>query len=136
MERDPATLVAMGCRWIAADPERWGRLLDLMEWASAQRPHARLMRGDIYNYAMQRGMDVTLCNEFRRDNSLWSTLSRYAIMCRPMLAEVIRPRDSGIDGVDLVAAWEAIVGDPSCLVLDNWREACRQASPSKAGCPA
>ena len=137
MDRDPHVLAMNACRWIKADPERWGRLVDLCEWFHATHPGRRLRRGDLWVYAQQRGMSVTLCEEFRFDNSLWSVLSRYAIMCRPHLAEAIRPRESGIDTVRLRDVWELLVGDPSCLVLDDWRKAaCKQASPSKAGCPA
>ncbi len=137
MDRDPHVLAMNACRWIKADPERWGRLVDLCEWFRSTNPGRRLRRGDLWVYAQQRGMSVTLCEEFRFDNSLWSVLSRYAIMCRPHLAEAIRPRESGIDTVRLRDVWELLVGDPSCLVLDDWRKAaCKQASPSKAGCPA
>lgn len=123
MAREPAELAAYACRWIAADPDRWGRLLDLCEWAQATHPGRRIRRGDIWVYAQQRGMSVTLREEFRFDNSLWSVLSRYAIMCRPGLAGAIRPRLSGIDTVDLRAAWALAVGDPSCLAIDDWRKA-------------
>ena len=137
MDRDPHVLAMNACRWIKADPERWGRLVDLCEWFRSTHPGRRLRRGDLWVYAQQRGMSVTLCEEFRFDNSLWSVLSRYAIMCRPHLAEAIRPRESGIDTVRLRDVWELLVGDPSCLVLDDWRKAaCKQASPSKVGCPA
>ena len=137
MDRDPHVLAMNACRWIKADPERWGRLVDLCEWFRSTHPGRRLRRGDLWVYAQQRGMSVTLCEEFRFDNSLWSVLSRYAIMCRPHLAEAIRPRESGIDTVCLRDVWELLVGDPSCLVLDDWRKAaCKQASPSKVGCPA
>ena len=137
MDRDPHVLAMNACRWIKADPERWGRLVDLCEWFRSTHPGRRLRRGDLWVYAQQRGMSVTLCEEFRFDNSLWSVLSRYAIMCRPHLAEAIRPRESGSDTVRLRDVWELLVGDPSCLVLDDWRKAaCKQASPSKVGCPA
>ena len=137
MDRDPHVLAMNACRWIKADPERWGRLVDLCEWFRSTHPGRRLRRGDLWVYAQQRGMSVTLCEEFSFDNSLWSVLSRYAIMCRPHLAEAIRPRESGIDTVRLRDVWELLVGDPSCLVLDDWRKAaCKQASPSKVGCPA
>lgn len=136
-DRDPRELAANACRWIRADPGRWGRLLDLCEWFRDTHPGRRLRRGDLWVYAQQRGMSVTLCEEFRFDNSLWSVLSRYAIMCSPRLAEAIRPRESAIDGLHLRAVWALLVGDPSCLVIDDWRRAaCRQASPSRAGCQA
>lgn len=121
--RDPHVLAMTACRWIKADPERWGRLLGLCEWFVATHPGRRLRRGDLWVYAQQRGMSVTLCEEFRFDNSLWSVLSRYAIMSRPHLAAAIRPRESGIDSVHLRAMWALVVGDPSCLVLDDWRQA-------------
>jgi len=138
MDRDPHVLAANACRWVKADPDRWGRLLDLCEWFLDAHPGRRLRRGDLWVYAQQRGMSVTLCEEFRFDNSLWSVLSRYAIMCRPRLAEAIRPRESGVDTVRLRAVWSLVVGDPSCLVIDDWRMAAcgAQASPSRAGCPA
>ena len=120
-ERDPQVLAAKACRWIRADPERWGRLVELCEWFRDMHPGRRLRRGDLWVYAQQRGMSVTLCEEFRFDNSLWSVLSRYAIMCRPHLADAIKPRESGIDSVHLRAVWALVVGDPSCLVLDDWR---------------
>ncbi len=123
-------LAKAGCRWIKADPERWGRLLDLCEWFTQAHPGRRIRRGDLWVYAQQRGMSVTLCEEYRFDNSLWSVLSRYAIMCRPHLAEAIRPRESGIDSISLGSLWALLIGDPSCLVIDDWRQAaCRQPTP-------
>jgi hypothetical protein len=121
--RDPHVLVMNACRWVKADPERWGRLVELCEWFAAMHPGRRLRRGDLWVYAQQKGMSVTLCEEFRFDNSLWSVLSRYAIMCRPKLAAAIRPRASGVDSVHLRAVWALVVGDPSCLVLEDWRQA-------------
>ena len=122
-DRDPYILAMNACKWIRESPERWGRLLDLCEWFRDMHPGRRLRRGDLWVYAQQRGMSVTLCEEFRFDNSLWSVLSRYAIMCRPHLAEAIRPRESAIDGLHLRAIWALRVGDPSCLVIDDWRQA-------------
>lgn len=121
--RDPKVLVINGCRWVSADPERWERLLDLCEWFRYHHPGRRIRRGDLWVYAQQRGMSVTLCNEFRFDNSLWSVLSRYAIMLRPHLAEIIRPRESGIDTTDMRGIWAIYVGDPSCFEVGDWRQA-------------
>lgn len=136
MERDPHVLALNACRWIRANEGRWWRLIGLCEWFVSMSPGRRLRRGDLWVYAQQRGMSVTLCEEFRFDNSLWSVLSRYAIMCRPHLSEAIRPRESGIDSVRLRSVWALAVGDPSCFAVDDWRQAgCRQASPSTGACP-
>lgn len=136
-ERDPEEIARMACRWIATSHARWWQLVDLCKWSAARHPRWRIRRGDVWARAQERGWDVSTCRQFRFDNTLWAPLSRYAIMCSPRLALHIRPRSSPLDEVDLRAVWEAVVGDSSCLVLDDWRDAeCRQASPSRAGCPA
>ncbi len=123
VERDPYVLVLNACRWIRADKDRWWRLVELCEWYAATHPNSRMRRGDVFNSAEQRGMSVTLCRQFRFDNSLWSVLSRYAIMCRPDLARTLRPRRCGIDSVHLRSVWVLMVGDPSCLAIDDWSDA-------------
>ena len=119
----PYAIAIKACRWVARNPEGWRNLLSLCESFHRVRPAERLRRGDLYNYAQQMGMSVTLCNEFRFDNNLWSALSRYAIMCSPHLSEVIHPRSSELDQIDMRAVWAVSVGEPSCFQISDWREA-------------
>ncbi|MBR3384952.1 MAG: hypothetical protein IKG69_07100 [Atopobiaceae bacterium] len=100
MEQGPYNIAMKACRWVRRNPEAWERLLGLCEWFDHVRPSSRLRRGDLYNYAQQLGMSVTLCKEFRFDNNLWSALSRYVLMCRPNLSGIIHPRSSALDSID------------------------------------
>ena len=122
----PYAIARNACRWVRRNPESWLSLLALCESFGCVRPYgptARLRRGDLYNYAQQVGLSVTLCKEFRFDNNMWSALSRYAIMCRPHLSEVIRPRSCELDGIDMAEVWAVCVGDPSCFAVKDWRQA-------------
>ena len=122
----PYAIAMKACRWVRRHPEGWKGLLDLCESFHGVRPYgpsARLRRGDLYNYAQQVGLSVTLCNEFRFDNNMWSALSRYAIMCSPHLSEVIHPRSCELDQIDMRAVWAVCVGEPSCFQVADWREA-------------
>ena len=58
----------------------------------------------------------------RVDNNMWSALSRYAIMCRPHLAEVIHPRKCDLDTIDLASVWSVCVGDPLPFAVTDWRQ--------------
>ena len=119
----PYAIAVKACRWVARHPEGWRGLLELCESFHRVRPSDRLRRGDLYNYAQQAGLSVTLCKEFRFDNNMWSALSRYAIMCRPHLSEVIHPRSSELDLIDMRDVWAVCVGEPSCFAVGDWRQA-------------
>ena len=120
----PAQRVSAAAAWIAEDyPRKWLRLVNLCEWAMDQG-WPRIRRGDLYLLAGQRGMDVTLCREFRFDNNLWAALSRYLIMFRPSLARVIFPRAvPGLDAADFVGPWRRHVSGRTFLYGDTWQEA-------------
>lgn len=120
----PYAIAEKACRWVAKHPDSWEHLLELCEWFNNVRPAGpidRLRRGDIYNYAQQMGLSVTLCKEFKFDNNLWSALSRYAIMQRPHLRGVIKPRASELDAIDMRGVWAVVVGPPTCFAVDDWR---------------
>lgn len=124
----PYAIALKACRWVTRRPEAWERLLALCEWYDRTRPAGtrRLRRGDLYNYAQQMGMSVTLSRQYRFDNNMWSALSRYAIMCRPHLAGVIRPRSCELDAIDMAdmaEVWAVCVGDLSCFQVLDWRQA-------------
>ena len=78
--------------------------------------------------ASQQGMDVSLCREFRMDNNLWSVLSRYLIMFRPALGEVIFPRSTPEldEGIDFEALWHRDVAASTFFRAPDWRAAKRQ----------
>lgn len=124
----PYTIAMKACRWVARHPESWDGLLSLCESYHRMRPGPILRRGDVYNYAQQVGLSVTLCKEFRFDNNMWSALSRYAIMCRPHLAEVIHPRKCDLDTIDLASVWAVCVGGPLPFAVMDWRQ--REAVPA------
>lgn len=122
----PYAIARKACQWVRRNPDAWKSLLSLCESFHHRRPYgpsARLRCGDLYNYAQQVGMSVTLCKEFRFDNNMWSALSRYAIMCRPHLSEVIHPRSCELDGIDMAEVWAVCVGAPLPFVLPDWRMA-------------
>ena len=122
----PYAIAAKACRWVRRNPDSWVSLLALGESYHETRPHGalvRLRRGDLYNYARQVGLSVTLSREFRFDNNMWSALSRYAIMCSPHLAEVIRPRSCELDEIPMAEVWDMCVGGPSPFAVSDWRQA-------------
>lgn len=123
MEQGPYNIAMKACRWVRRNPEAWERLLGLCEWFDHVRPSSRLRRGDLYNYAQQLGMSVTLCKEFRFDNNLWSALSRYVLMCRPNLSGIIHPRSSALDSIDMAEVWSVCVGGPLPFAVMDWRQA-------------
>lgn len=119
----PYAIARKACHWVRRNPEAWERLVGLCEWFHHVRPANRLRRGDLFNYAQQMGMSVTLCKEFRFDNNMWSALSRYVLMCRPHLSEVIHPRSCELDGIDMASVWAVCVGAPLPFAVMDWREA-------------
>lgn len=103
-------LVAKACRWVAANPGTWGRLRGICRRLMAEG--RVIQRDNVYTLACQSGLDVSEASEFRRDHNLWSVLSRYMVMLSPPMLAAIGFRVSAVDDVDLVATWEAVVGDP------------------------
>lgn len=126
--RTPAKRVEEGCAWIAKDyPKKWLRLVDLCEWAKSQG-WPRIRRGDLYVLAAQKGLDITLCREFRFDNNLWSVLSRYLLMFRPELASVIFPKTADIDkdAINYEDIWHDTVARNTFFPARTWQDAAKQ----------
>lgn len=126
--RTPAKRVEEGCAWIAKDyPKKWLRLVDLCEWAKSQG-WPRIRRGDLYVLAAQKGLDITLCQEFRFDNNLWSILSRYLLMFRPELATVIFPKTADIDkdAINYEDIWHDTVARNTFFPARTWQDAAKQ----------
>lgn len=82
-----------------------------------------VQRGDIYQIARNRGLSVSDVNELRRDNSLWSVLTRYMVMLRPCLSQALRFRRCGIDDIDLVEKWHRYVNPNTYFFAKGWRDA-------------
>lgn len=102
-------MVAKACRWVRKNPEKWGKLKDFCGYLMEEGD--LIQRGNVYELARRYGMDVRLASEFRRDHNLWSVLTRYMVMERPMLLSAISFRETPIDNVPLVEFWHDIVGD-------------------------
>lgn len=68
--------------------------------------YQRIMRSEIYTLARQRGWDITLCEQLKRDHNMWSTLSRLIIMQEPLCARVLVTAKSKVDEIDLERMWE------------------------------
>lgn len=108
-EREGAErLVRRACAWVARNPGTWERLRGMCR--ALMRSGHVIQRDNVYTLACQAGMDVSEASEFRRDHNLWSVLSRYMVMLDPPMLTAMAFRRSGVDGVDLVAAWEEQVG--------------------------
>lgn len=124
VKRTPKQRVEEACAWIADDyPRKWLRLVDLCENA-AKSGWKRIRRGDLFILAGQQGMTITECSEFRFDNTLWSSLSRYLLMFRPNLAGVIFPRKSpALDAVDFEEVWRNCVRPQTFFLASSWQEA-------------
>lgn len=124
----PERRVEHALAWIAEDyPRKWLRLVNLCERAAASG-WPRIRRGDLFVLASQQGMEVSLCREFRMDNNLWSVLSRYLLMFRPALSEVIFPRRTPEldEGLDFEELWHRDVAASTFFRAPDWRAAARQ----------
>lgn len=126
IKTDPKMLVEMACAWIKDGYPRkdghWMKLVNLVERECYEgAPIVR--RGDLFRIAQEQGLSITECREFRFDNNIWSTLSRYLILFRPHLSKVIHPRKSDIDTIDLVKMWHDHVCDSTFFVADSWQQA-------------
>lgn len=124
----PERRVEHALAWIADDyPRKWLRLVGLCEQARADGC-PRIMRGELFSLARSQGLGISLCEEFRMDNNLWSVLSRYLIMFRPALGEVIFPRSTPEldEGIDFEALWHRDVAANTFFRAPDWRAAKRQ----------
>lgn len=119
----PLLLVEEACAWAKEDyPRKFMRLVGMCEKAKA-KGLKRIKRGDLFFLAAQQGMPITLCKEFRFDNNIWSGLSRYILMFRPSLSDVICPKKADIDTVDLEKVWHERVCDSTFFYAHSWQEA-------------
>lgn len=104
-------LVGRACRWVSCNPGTWERLRGICD--GLMREGRLIQRDSVYTLACQAGMNVSEASEFRRDHNLWSVLGRYMVMLDPPMLAAMEFRRSGVDSVDLVAAWEEQVGPAS-----------------------
>lgn len=122
----PRQIVEQAAMWASKDypaPDcRFRRLVDLCEEAKLSGVR-RLRRGDVFYLARAYGFDMSICDEFKFDNNIWSALSRYLLMYRPSLAAIIKPRKADIDHVDFRAVWSDVVGIDTRWLADSWQEA-------------
>lgn len=120
VRRTPQMRVEEACAWIADDyPRKWLELVKLCE--RAQRSGLpRIRRGDLFVLATQQNLPISVCNEFRFDNNLWSVLSRYLIMFRPSLSAVIFPRTTELDKVDFEEVWHDNVARNTVFNVGRW----------------
>lgn len=102
-------MVAKACWWVRKNPARWRKLKDFCGYFMEEGD--LIQRGNVYELARRYGMDVRLASEFKRDHNLWSVLTRYMVMERPMLLSAISFRETPIDQVPLVEFWHDIVGE-------------------------
>lgn len=102
-------MVAKACWWVRKNPEKWQKLKDFCGYLMEEGD--LIQRGNVYELARRYGMDVRLASEFKRDHNLWSVLTRYMVMERPMLLSAISFRETPIDQVPLVEFWRDIVGE-------------------------
>ena len=88
-----------GLRWIINHPDEFKELQRVCIAAEearnldgSKRFHS-ITRQGIYTLAQLMGVRVTNMKTFQRDNSLWSTLSRYLLVLHPQLERVIETRE-------------------------------------------
>lgn len=117
-----ADKVDRACFWIRDHPRQFKTLMHLVH-CELDTGREYVQRGEIYNLARARGMSVTDVRELRRDNNLWSSISRYMVMLTPRLARALRFRSSDIDEVDMVARWHEIVNPHTVFAADGWQMA-------------
>ena len=113
-------LVAKACGWVAANPETWAKLRRIC-YRLMLEGHV-IQRDNVYTLACQNGMTVSEASEFKRDHNLWSVLTRYMVLLEPPMMAALGFRSTPVDEVDLVAAWEELVG-PAPFAASSLAEA-------------
>ena len=117
-------LVDNCCWWIKSNRKTLNRIMHLIH-KEVERGNPGVQRDHIYTLAMQSGMRVSDCDELRRNHNLWSVLTRYMVMLSPVLARSLAFRRCGIDDVDLVEAWERIIGPGTLFHARGYEDALR-----------
>jgi hypothetical protein len=87
------------CLWIKTHKHEFLTLQEICLQIETKRDsHGRhvyhsIMRGSVYLQAEQMHMQITDTKLFKRNNNLWSTISRYLTLYHPELNRVIRHRN-------------------------------------------
>lgn len=126
VKTDPKLLVEAACAWIGEGYARptghWMRLVNLID--RAYNDGAQLIRrGDLFYLAQDQGFKISVCREFKFDNNLWSSLSRYLLMFRPKFARIIHPKTCDIDSVNFEQMWRRYVCSQTYFPARTWQEA-------------
>lgn len=95
------------CVWVKNNQPSFKAIMRIMHFC--QDNDMVLRRDDLYAYALQNHIDISICEQFRQDHDLWSGITRYAVMLRPSLCGAVRFRKSKLDEIDLVATWHDVV---------------------------
>lgn len=82
-------------------------------------------REDTLSYAREKGMEVSVIADIKRDHNLYAGLTRYMVMLRPRLARTIGFRKSKMDPVDMVAIWHEVVDSRTFFFARDRKEAQR-----------
>lgn len=110
--KDGEIQVLEAITWIHGHKQEWLRLQEIcLRLEAATLPNgnkrfATITRGSVYILAQIIGLEVTEDATFKRNNNLWSTLSRYLVELHPALERVIQPRECE------VARWVRMNGLP------------------------
>lgn len=121
---DAEVYVRSACRWVKRHGVQFKRIMHLIH-LRVDSDAVSVQRGDIFILARQAEMDITDCEELKRNNNLWASLARYMVMLRPCLARVLHFRDAGCDHVDMQAIWREEVNAETVFLAENWKAAKR-----------
>lgn len=116
------TYARAACRWVKAHPDRFRRVTQIVR-AEADRGAIRVSRGDVYLLAMQQGLPISDCEELKRNNNLWSALTRFMVMLEPRLCQVLKFRPASCDECDLVQIWREEVDADATFKASSWQHA-------------
>ena len=109
------------CKWISENREAFDALMFLVR-EEKRRGNPSVQRGDVWNLAREKGLDVSDIPGLKRDNNLWAGITRYMVMIDPSLCSCLSFRPSKLDVVDLRAMWHDHV-DESTVFQANGRAA-------------
>lgn len=147
-EREPAVPegIQMQIHWDLSDGERYAH--DAARWVRDHKAAFRALmsymhgqvdagnpcttREDALSYAREKGMEVSVIADIKRDHNLYAGLTRYMVMLRPRLARTIRFRKSKMDPVDMVAIWHEVVDSRTFFFARDRMEAQRMVEIGSA----
>ena len=119
----PKERILSACAWASENyPYKWMKLVSLCE-KEAYRGSKCLRRGDLFMVAQLQGLSMSVAEEYKFDNNIWAPISRYLLMFRPRLAQVIHPILCDLDTYDFEKIWHENVHANTFFPVSTWQQA-------------